>query len=154
MYISSSNNSKNSKTSFEKQCSFLKSSDIYEHLGLQSSDELIINDETIEELSNSELFIHKQRVKMKKFISLSYEERVKKESEEEGANDGTKLFSFPYNLDSVFISDDDLARLDDGRFLNDNVIDFYLKYIHLDLTASNLQNQIYVFSSHFLTRYA
>lgn len=50
----------------------------------------------------------------------------------------------------VEISSRDLDRLEPGRYLNDNIIDFYLHYSWRHLPV-DLQRQVYIFSSHFFT---
>lgn len=44
---------------------------------------------------------------------------------------------------------DDLSRLDDGEFLNDNLISFYLRFI--SQRASHLENDVYFFNTYFYT---
>jgi Ulp1 family protease len=41
----------------------------------------------------------------------------------------TRLFVYPFTgYGGITVSTADEARLDDGEFLNDNVIDFYMKW--------------------------
>ncbi|KAJ9143870.1 Sphingomyelin phosphodiesterase 2 [Pleurostoma richardsiae] len=49
------------------------------------------------------------------------------------------------------ISKDDIVRLDEGQFLNDSIITFYLKYLHGKLEEENkaLADKVYIFNSFF-----
>uniref|UniRef100_A0A7S3JWU2 Ubiquitin-like protease family profile domain-containing protein n=1 Tax=Aureoumbra lagunensis TaxID=44058 RepID=A0A7S3JWU2_9STRA len=66
-------------------------------------------------------------------------------------------------VDAVNITKGDLCRLEDTEFLNDNLVDFYLKFLTTDasrsplfrdnpLTPEALKSQVHVFSSHFFTK--
>lgn len=49
---------------------------------------------------------------------------------------------------------DDLERLDDGQFLNDNLIGFYLRYLEYEIEQKRpeLMSKIYIFNSYFYER--
>jgi len=47
------------------------------------------------------------------------------------------------------VQQDDLIRLDEGEFLNDSIIEFYIRWLWEKLNVS--EQQVYVFSTHFYT---
>ena len=49
---------------------------------------------------------------------------------------------------------DDIARLDDGEFLNDNLISFYIRYLHLKMEVENpeLLSSVYFFNTFFFEK--
>ncbi|KAK9386955.1 hypothetical protein V1515DRAFT_91794 [Lipomyces mesembrius] len=55
---------------------------------------------------------------------------------------------------TVVITEDDFSRLDDGEFLNDTIIDFYLKYIQDRLQKAHPQiaDSTYIFNTFFYKR--
>lgn len=53
--------------------------------------------------------------------------------------------------DSVIVTTDDYATLEDGKFLNDIIIDFYLTYMHQNLSKED-RDSIYIFSTFFFLR--
>ena len=46
---------------------------------------------------------------------------------------------------------EDLERLDDGQFLNDNLIDFYLKYLQKEQMTAEAARSVHLFNTHFYT---
>lgn len=52
----------------------------------------------------------------------------------------------------ISINTGDFACLKKDQFLNDTIIDFYLKYLTLEIISEKDRNRTYVFSSHFYTR--
>lgn len=52
----------------------------------------------------------------------------------------------------ICISVEDYKCLADGEFLNDVIIDFYLKYLFLEKLSIENQERTHIFSSHFFTR--
>jgi hypothetical protein len=57
---------------------------------------------------------------------------------------------YPKNsIDSVTLTESDLKRLDDGNYLNDNIIDFYLKYLRHEALISELRDKFYFFNCYF-----
>ncbi|XP_046490999.1 uncharacterized protein [Neodiprion pinetum] len=54
--------------------------------------------------------------------------------------------------DAITINDRDCACLGKDKFLNDVIIDFYLKYLSLEVLLKEDQKRTYVFSSHFYKR--
>lgn len=60
-------------------------------------------------------------------------------------------YSIPLVYERTTISATDIERLDEGQFLNDEVISFYAKYLHKKLEARNEQvaKKIYIFNSFF-----
>ncbi|RWS14335.1 sentrin-specific protease 7-like protein [Dinothrombium tinctorium] len=55
----------------------------------------------------------------------------------------------PGEKDAIPIYKTDLKCLDDEQYLNDNIMDFYLKYILRDLTHELVASKAYVFSTFF-----
>jgi sentrin-specific protease 7 len=46
----------------------------------------------------------------------------------------------------------DLPRLDEGEFLNDQLIDFYLLYLFNQMRhLRNLSDKVYIFNTHFFS---
>ncbi|CAM0141114.1 hypothetical protein VKS41_004933 [Umbelopsis sp. WA50703] len=65
------------------------------------------------------------------------------------------LFVYPFTgYGGITVSKADEARLDDGEFLNDSIIDFYMKWILDQLQSRNpeLASQVHVFNSFFYKR--
>ncbi|KAH8555574.1 hypothetical protein BGW37DRAFT_141723 [Umbelopsis sp. PMI_123] len=65
------------------------------------------------------------------------------------------LFVYPFTgYGGITLSKADEARLDDGEFLNDNIIDFYMKWIldQLQTRDPELANQVHIFNSFFYKR--
>lgn len=60
-------------------------------------------------------------------------------------------YSIPLVYERTTISATDIERLDEGQFLNDEIISFYAKYLHKKLEARNEQvaKKVYIFSSFF-----
>ncbi|KAJ4425289.1 hypothetical protein N0V82_000099 [Gnomoniopsis sp. IMI 355080] len=60
-------------------------------------------------------------------------------------------YKIPLIYERTTISATDIERLDEGQFLNDEIISFYAKYLHKRLEARNEQvaKKVYVFSSFF-----
>ncbi|PVU93975.1 hypothetical protein BB561_002908 [Smittium simulii] len=66
------------------------------------------------------------------------------------------LFRFPFtSTTSIHVSKQDYMRLKDGEFLNDTLIDFYLRFLTENLKKSNpdLENQVFIYSSFFYELY-
>ncbi|KAJ2956132.1 hypothetical protein NQZ79_g7974 [Umbelopsis isabellina] len=65
------------------------------------------------------------------------------------------LFVYPFTgYGGITVSKADEARLDDGEFLNDSIIDFYMKWILDQLQSRNpeLASQVHIFNSFFYKR--
>ncbi|KAG2187689.1 hypothetical protein INT44_005379 [Umbelopsis vinacea] len=65
------------------------------------------------------------------------------------------LFVYPFTgYGGITVSKADEARLDDGEFLNDNIIDFYMKWIfdQLQNRDPELAKQVHIFNSFFYKR--
>ncbi|KAG2179821.1 hypothetical protein INT43_003604 [Umbelopsis isabellina] len=65
------------------------------------------------------------------------------------------LFVYPFTgYGGITVSKADEARLDDGEFLNDSIIDFYMKWILDQLQSRNpeLAGQVHIFNSFFYKR--
>lgn len=81
------------------------------------------------------------------------EERVKRRKLESRRNEA--LLTYPYDdsdaAGRISVTLGDIDRLVPGEFLNDNIIDFYLRFLwrHLDPWQ---QEQTYFFTSHFFTQ--
>lgn len=60
-------------------------------------------------------------------------------------------YSIPLVYERTTISATDIQRLDEGQFLNDEIISFYAKYLHKKLEARNepVAKKVYIFSSFF-----
>lgn len=60
-------------------------------------------------------------------------------------------YSIPLVYERTTISATDIERLDEGQFLNDEIISFYAKYLHKKLEARDEQvaRKVYIFSSFF-----
>uniref|UniRef100_A0A915L2E7 Ubiquitin-like protease family profile domain-containing protein n=1 Tax=Romanomermis culicivorax TaxID=13658 RepID=A0A915L2E7_ROMCU len=54
--------------------------------------------------------------------------------------------------DSITLTFNDVSCLEPDAFLNDNIIDFFLKYVHQELVADDLRDRIYIFNSFFYSR--
>ena len=54
--------------------------------------------------------------------------------------------------DRVYITIKDYTTLDQGTFLNDIMIDFYLKYLHKEILAQPDQAKVHIFSTMFYKR--
>ncbi|GAO19523.1 hypothetical protein UVI_02040620 [Ustilaginoidea virens] len=52
------------------------------------------------------------------------------------------------------VDDDDIMRLDEGEFLNDNIISFYIRYLQfkLELEKPELLNKVYFFNTFFFEK--
>lgn len=54
----------------------------------------------------------------------------------------------------VSVTTADLPRLEPGEFLNDTIIDFYLRYIQRSEVSAHRRDQVYIFSSFFYSKLA
>ncbi|XP_068612499.1 sentrin-specific protease 7-like isoform X2 [Brachionichthys hirsutus] len=63
----------------------------------------------------------------------------------------TRLIQYPAPpcKGRISVTEEDLACLEDGAFLNDVIIDFYLKYLFLDGVGGSVAERSHVFSSFF-----
>ncbi|CAF0899010.1 unnamed protein product [Rotaria sordida] len=69
------------------------------------------------------------------------------------ANDLTpKTVGLNNNTIRFDLSCDDLLCLNEGEFLNDNIIDFYLQYIYYEKLSEEDRKRTYLFNSFFYTR--
>ncbi|PVV01011.1 hypothetical protein BB560_004588 [Smittium megazygosporum] len=71
-------------------------------------------------------------------------------------NDSVLLFKFPFDsMTSIPVSSQDYTRLGHEEFLNDSLIDFYLRYLmeHLQKTNKKFYDQIFIYSSFFYDLY-
>ncbi|CAF3438305.1 unnamed protein product [Rotaria sp. Silwood1] len=69
------------------------------------------------------------------------------------ANDLTpKTVGLNNNAIRFDLSCDDLLCLNEGEFLNDNIIDFYLQYIYYEKLSEEDRKRTYLFNSFFYTR--
>jgi hypothetical protein len=53
--------------------------------------------------------------------------------------------------DAIMVTEKDLTFLKPGEFLNDTIIDFYLKYLHHH-ASKEIVDQVYIFNTFFYTR--
>lgn len=60
-------------------------------------------------------------------------------------------YKIPLIYERTTVNVEDIQRLDEGQFLNDEIISFYAKYLHKDLenTDEQMARKVYVFSSFF-----
>lgn len=60
-------------------------------------------------------------------------------------------YRIPLIYERTTINVEDIQRLDEGQFLNDEIISFYAKYLHkqLEKTDEQMARKVYVFSSFF-----
>ena len=62
------------------------------------------------------------------------------------------LLIFPPSSGGIPITNLDVACLDEGTYLNDIIIDFYLKYVWENVMTSEQREKTYVFNSYFYKR--
>uniref|UniRef100_A0A4W4H729 SUMO specific peptidase 7b n=1 Tax=Electrophorus electricus TaxID=8005 RepID=A0A4W4H729_ELEEL len=55
----------------------------------------------------------------------------------------------PPSKGGITVTTEDLECLRDGEFLNDVIIDFYLKYLHLERADRGVADRVHIFSSFF-----
>lgn len=64
----------------------------------------------------------------------------------------TILFSYPFNaMDAVTITSNELLRLPEGVYLNDSLIDFYLKH-RMDKCSESIRSEVHIFTSFFYNK--
>lgn len=63
-----------------------------------------------------------------------------------------QLLIYPPGKGGIAISNEDYLCLAQDQFLNDVIIDFYLKYLTTDVLDSPMQEKVYIFSSFFYKR--
>ncbi|UJR23682.1 hypothetical protein I4U23_026665 [Adineta vaga] len=69
------------------------------------------------------------------------------------ANDlSPKTVGLNHNTIRFDLSRDDLMCLNEGEFLNDNIIDFYLQYVYYEKLSEEDRQRTYLFNSFFYTR--
>jgi hypothetical protein len=68
--------------------------------------------------------------------------------------DWAKDWRVPLVHNRATIDKDDIPRLDEGEFLNDNIIEFYIRYLFADLKASQpeVAKRLYFFNSFFFDK--
>ncbi|KAK9764120.1 hypothetical protein K7432_008646 [Basidiobolus ranarum] len=67
----------------------------------------------------------------------------------------SELFFYPFDrINALAVTSDDVYRLSEGEFLNDTLVEFYMRYIHNDLSKKNLQlsEKIHFFNPFFYHR--
>lgn len=64
------------------------------------------------------------------------------------------IYPSPPTKGGISINTEDYRCLNEGRFLNDVIIDFYLKYVMLEGLSETNKKRTHIFSSHFYTRLA
>lgn len=62
------------------------------------------------------------------------------------------IYPPPPNPEGIAINDLAFKSLEKNTFINDDIIDFYLKYLKEEKLSLENQRRIHVFSSHFFTR--
>lgn len=63
-----------------------------------------------------------------------------------------QLLIYPPGKGGIAINAEDYLCLAQDQFLNDVIIDFYLKYLWTDVLAPQMQEKVYIFSSFFYKR--
>lgn len=63
-----------------------------------------------------------------------------------------KFVYAPKGNDGIMITNDDILLLNEENYLNDVLIDFYLKYVYHAQLSAEQQNLTYIFNSFFYTR--
>ena len=71
---------------------------------------------------------------------------------EEDTRDDGKLFEYPPGKDSVIVTVKDYMTLEHETWLNDNVIDFYLSFLFLEVLPAELRSSVHLFTSMFYNR--
>lgn len=97
--------------------------------------------------------------------SLKKCRRSRRHAKQESEDAATVLLQYPLDassVDAVPLTKGDLGRLEEAEFLNDNIVDFFLKLETIDpdlsqlldssLTPELVKQQLHVFSSHFYTK--
>ncbi|KAL2315295.1 SUMO deconjugating cysteine peptidase Ulp2 [Schizosaccharomyces pombe] len=67
----------------------------------------------------------------------------------------TTILVYPFSgTNSIAITNTDLTRLNEGEFLNDTIVDFYLRYLYCKLQTQNpsLANDTHIFNTFFYNR--
>lgn len=64
------------------------------------------------------------------------------------------IYPRPPEKGGISLNTEDYKCLGKDIFLNDVIIDFYLKYLWLEVLSSVDRNRTHIFSSHFFTRLA
>ena len=72
--------------------------------------------------------------------------------EKDTRDDGTFLFEYPGGSESVRVSITDYMTLQHGEWLNDTIIEFYLKFLFLEVLAGEHRSSVHLFSSRFYKR--
>ncbi|RMX70034.1 hypothetical protein DD238_000872 [Peronospora effusa] len=104
-------------------------------------------------IQQSEMQSENMKRKERAASSWREDERVKRRRIESRRNE--KLLEYPYDgsdkLGRISVTLGDVDRLVPGEFLNDNIIDFYLRFLwrHLD---SSQQQKMYFFTAHFFSQ--
>ena len=64
-----------------------------------------------------------------------------------------RLFKYPATgKGAIKVTNEDLFCLNESEFLNDVIIDFYLKYIYLERLSEQQRMRTHIFSSFFYRR--
>ncbi|KAK9767121.1 hypothetical protein K7432_003313 [Basidiobolus ranarum] len=66
-----------------------------------------------------------------------------------------ELFVYPFNrVNALAVTSDDVSRLSEGEFLNDTLVEFYMRYIQNDLSKKNptLADRVHFFNPFFYHR--
>ncbi|CAI5730394.1 unnamed protein product [Peronospora destructor] len=119
----------------------------------QSGTESAIDTLTSLLIQQSEMQSENVKSKERAASSWREEEKVKRRRIESRRNE--ELLQYPYDgsdkLGRISVTLGDVDRLVPGEFLNDNIIDFYLRFLwrHLD---SLQQQQMYFFTAHFFSQ--
>ena len=56
------------------------------------------------------------------------------------------------SLDGILVSDEDVKCLAPGVYLNDSIINFYLKYLYYEQFSSIQRRSTYLFNSFFYSK--
>ena len=65
-----------------------------------------------------------------------------------------ELCQFPKERCSstVIVTSEDYRSLEEGEYVNDTIVDFYLSYLHNQVLNMEDRDNVYVFSSHFYSK--
>lgn len=98
----------------------------------------------------SEICMYEKNEEMKSCTPLADIERGERP---EDVNCMSEFVRYPaHSIKQVIISMSDMCRLRSGAFLNDNIIDLYLKYMYNEIFSEKQRRSIHIFSSFFYNK--
>eukprot|EP01017_Pseudomicrothorax_dubius_P014559 TRINITY_DN1696_c0_g1_i3.p1 TRINITY_DN1696_c0_g1~~TRINITY_DN1696_c0_g1_i3.p1 ORF type:complete len:229 (-),score=48.85 TRINITY_DN1696_c0_g1_i3:544-1230(-) len=90
---------------------------------------------------------------------LSISLREKKSSKEDTLNDAEVVLDYVAppvegkKETRMSLTRHDLKTLDEGSYINDNIILFFLKFIQHQLLSEDMRKKVYVFDTHFIAKF-